>query len=205
MSLKNILIVDNHDSFTWNIVRMLDAFEVNVHVNQNHGLGDLRLIPTEYAAVILGPGPGLPEEAGALMDLLPVLESHSVPTLGICLGHQAMGLHFGWKLQRAKQLMHGKTSPITHEGSALFANISRNTPMMRYHSWVIQSDPLTRSPFVSVAFSGDSNEVMACSHQQIPMHGIQFHPESFLSVEGHVLIANFMQLAFSRQHTATQT
>jgi anthranilate synthase/aminodeoxychorismate synthase-like glutamine amidotransferase len=186
-----ILVVDNYDSFTFNLVQAIQSLgaEVEVHRNDEISVDDVRAMKPD--AVVLSPGPCTPTEAGVSVPLVRAL-SGSVPILGVCLGHQSIGAAFGGVVRRAGRVMHGKTSPVSHEGTGLFAGLPRPLQVGRYHSLVVDRPTLPEVLEVT-AISDDDGEVMAVRHRNHPTVGVQFHPESVLTPDGPVLLRNFLQ------------
>ena len=191
-----ILVVDNYDRFTWNLVHYLAELGAETRVVRNDDLTAAEAWATRPEAVLLSPGPCTPNEAGvclALLDTAPL----DMPIFGVCLGHQAMGQAFGGEVVRAKALMHGKTSPIEHEGRSVFAGLPSPFTATRYHSLAVKRDTLPDVLDVT-AWTADG-EIMGLAHRTRPIHGVQFHPESIATEHGHDLLANFLDLANVRR------
>jgi anthranilate synthase component 2 len=187
-----ILVVDNYDSFTWNLVHYLAELGAETRVVRNDDLSAAEAWALKPAAVLLSPGPCTPNEAGiclALIDTAPL----DMPIFGVCLGHQAMGQAFGGEVIRAKALMHGKTSPIEHEGRSVFKGLPSPFTATRYHSLAVRRETLPDVLEVT-AWTAD-REIMGLAHRTRPIHGVQFHPESIATEHGHDLLANFLDLA----------
>ena len=186
-----ILVVDNYDSFTFNLVQALQSLGAEVEVQRNDELSveDVRAMAPE--AVVLSPGPCTPAEAGISVPLIRAL-SGSVPILGVCLGHQSIGAAFGGVVRRAGRVVHGKTSPVSHEGTGLFSGMPRPLSVGRYHSLVVDRASLPEVLEVT-AVSTDDGEIMAVRHRSHPTVGVQFHPESVLTPDGPDLLRNFLQ------------
>jgi anthranilate synthase/aminodeoxychorismate synthase-like glutamine amidotransferase len=186
-----ILVVDNYDSFTFNLVQALQSLGAEVEVQRNDEISveDVRALSPE--AVVLSPGPCTPAEAGISVPLIRAL-SGSVPLLGVCLGHQSIGAAFGGVVRRAGRVVHGKTSPVSHEGTGLFTGLPRPLSVGRYHSLVVDRPSLPEVLEVT-AVSADDGEIMAVRHRSHPTVGVQFHPESVLTPDGPVLLRNFLQ------------
>lgn len=188
-----IVMVDNYDSFTFNLVQYLRelAGEEEVRVVRNDTVGVDDLLGWAPRAVVVSPGPGTPEAAGISTEVF--RRVHAVPVLGVCLGHQALAVAFGGRVVRAGEPRHGKTSPIHHDGTGVFAGLPDPFEATRYHSLVARRDSLP--PVLAVtAWTGDG-QVMGLAHRERPLHGVQFHPESYLTRHGHRLLANFLVLA----------
>jgi anthranilate synthase component 2 len=191
-----ILIVDNYDSFTWNLVHYLAELGAETRVVRNDDLTAAEAWALTPEAVLLSPGPCTPNEAGiclALLDTAPV----DMPIFGVCLGHQAMGQAFGGEVIRAKSLMHGKTSPIEHDGRGVFKGLPSPFTATRYHSLAVRRETLPEALEVT-AWTADG-EIMGLAHRSRPIHGVQFHPESIATEHGHDLLSNFLDLANVRR------
>jgi anthranilate synthase component 2 len=187
-----ILVVDNYDSFTWNLVHYLAELGAETRVVRNDELTAAEALTLKPEALLLSPGPCTPNEAGiclALIDTAPL----EMPIFGVCLGHQAMGQAFGGDVIRAKSLMHGKTSPIEHEGRSVFRGLPSPFTATRYHSLAVKRETLPDVLDVT-AWTADG-EIMGLAHRTRPIHGVQFHPESIATEHGHDLLANFLDLA----------
>lgn len=185
-----ILVVDNYDSFTWNLVHYLMELGVEVRVERNDALTASEALATGADAFLISPGPCTPNEAGVSLDLVAACAEARRPLLGVCLGHQAIGQHFGGRVVRGG-LMHGKTSPISHDGTGLFAGLPSPFMGTRYHSLIVEDIP---DSLTINATAGDG-AVMGLRHASLPIHGVQFHPESIATEHGHALIANFLGVA----------
>jgi len=187
-----ILVVDNYDSFTYNLVHYLAELGARTHVVRNDDLTVEEAWSLKPEAVLLSPGPCAPDQAGICLPLIATAPD-DMPILGVCLGHQAIGQAFGGDVVRARALMHGKTSPITHDGRGLFAGLPSPFIATRYHSLAVDRATLPNSLDVT-AWTGDG-EIMGLQHHARPIHGVQFHPESIATEHGHALLANFLDLA----------
>jgi anthranilate synthase component II len=185
-----ILVIDNYDSFTFNLVHYLQELKVEVEVVRNDALTVEQAMATNARGFLLSPGPCTPNEAGISLELVAACAAAHKPLLGVCLGHQAIGQHFGGKVVRAPELMHGKTSPITHDGTGVFLGLPSPFIATRYHSLVVENVPACLQVNAHV---GDI--VMGFQHESLPIHGVQFHPESIATEHGHDLLANFLTLA----------
>ena len=187
-----ILVIDNYDSFTWNLVHYLQELGAEAVVVRNDALSATAALALAPEAILLSPGPGTPADAGICRNVIAGAADAGVPLLGVCLGHQAIGEVFGGRVVRAGQVMHGKTSPVAHDGSGVFAGLPSPFTATRYHSLVV--DPASL-PDVLVANAHTDGVVMGLRHATRPIHGVQFHPESIASDHGHALLANFLALA----------
>ncbi len=187
-----ILIIDNYDSFTYNLVQTIGAMELKreMKVVRNDAATVDELAAFGAAYVIVSPGPCTPNEAGVSVELIRRLAG-TVPILGVCLGHQCIGQAFGAKVVRAGRLMHGKTSPIRHDGRGVYRDLPNPFTATRYHSLVVDRESLSDDFDIS-AWTPDRDELMGIRHKTMPLEGVQFHPESFLTDEGSRLLANFL-------------
>jgi anthranilate synthase component 2 len=184
-----ILVIDNYDSFTWNLVHYLMELGAEVDVVRNDALSVGQALSTGAQGFLISPGPCTPNEAGISLDLVGAAADAGVPLLGVCLGHQSIGQYFGGKVVRGG-LMHGKTSQVTHDGSGLFAGIPSPFTATRYHSLIVTDIP----DVLVVNARSDDGHVMGFRHVTKPIHGVQFHPESIATEHGHAMIANFLTL-----------
>ena len=189
-----ILLIDNYDSFTYNLVQRLGELDPNVdlQVFRNDQITADQVAELNPSHIIISPGPCTPREAGVSNDVL-VRFAPRVPILGVCLGHQCIGHNFGGEVVRNDRIMHGKTSPIRHDGEGVFRGLPNPFEATRYHSLVIRRDTFTNPNFVVTAWT-DEGEIMGVRHKTWPLHGVQFHPESFLTVEGPTILRNFLAL-----------
>jgi anthranilate synthase component II len=188
-----ILVIDNYDSFTFNLVHYLLELGAETHVMRNDAITVAQAMAMEPQAILLSPGPCTPNEAGICLDLIAAAATARLPLFGVCLGHQSLGQAFGGTVLRAPQVMHGKTSPMTHDGTGVFAGLPSPFNATRYHSLIVADDDLPDCLVVN-ARSPDGL-IMGMRHRDLPLHGVQFHPESIATEHGHALIANFMALA----------
>ncbi len=191
-----LLVLDNYDSFTYNLVQYVGELGADPQVYRNDALTVEAALALAPEAIIISPGPGVPADAGISIPLIRAA-SGRVPVLGVCLGHQAMGEAFGGRVIRAGRLMHGKTTEVTHLGEGLFEGVANPLTVMRYHSLVVAPEDFPPELEVT-AWSADRphrQEIMALRHRQHPLYGVQFHPESIATEEGRGLLANFLQLA----------
>jgi anthranilate synthase component 2 len=187
-----ILVIDNYDSFTYNLVHYLQELGAEVVVVRNDALTAAAALALAPDAILLSPGPGTPADAGICRDVIAGAADAKMPLLGVCLGHQAIGEVFGGTVIRAEAVMHGKTSPVTHDGSGVFTGLPSPFTATRYHSLVV--DP-ARLPDALIATAHTGTVIMGLTHRTRPIHGVQFHPESIASEHGHALLANFLTLA----------
>jgi anthranilate synthase component 2 len=184
-----LILIDNYDSFTYNLVQYFQILkqEVRVFKNDEITFDDIEKLKPDH--LVISPGPGNPDQAGISLDLIQSFAGR-IPILGVCLGHQCIGQYFGGKIIQAQQIMHGKTSVIKHHEKKIFQDLPNPLTMTRYHSLVI--DPETLPDCLEITAQDDKNEIMAVSHRELPIHGVQFHPESILSEQGLALLKNFI-------------
>ncbi|MFV2006955.1 MAG: aminodeoxychorismate/anthranilate synthase component II [Longimicrobiales bacterium] len=190
-----LLVVDNYDSFTWNLVQHLGELGADPIVVRNDEASTEALLAKGPDHIVVSPGPCTPTEAGISVEIFRAAEG-DVPMLGVCLGHQALGEAFGGRTVKARRLMHGKTAPVRHTGVGIFKNVPSPFTVTRYHSLVTEASTLP-DVLEAVAWSvgvGDDDEVQAVRHRELPLWGVQFHPESFFSEYGKTLLANFLAL-----------
>ncbi|MET0309143.1 MAG: aminodeoxychorismate/anthranilate synthase component II [Sphingomonas sp.] len=185
-----ILVIDNYDSFTWNLVHYLMDLGAEVQVVRNDALTAREAVASNAQAFLISPGPCTPNEAGVSLDLVAACAELRKPLLGVCLGHQAIGQHFGGKVVRGG-LMHGKTSPVAHDGTGLFEGLPSPFTATRYHSLIVTDIPED----LIVNATADDAHVMGVRHRELPIHGVQFHPESIATEHGHAMLANFLKIA----------
>lgn len=185
-----ILVIDNYDSFTWNLVHYLMQLGAQVEVVRNDDISAGQALSSGAQAFLISPGPKTPDDAGVCLDLVAACADAGKPLLGVCLGHQTIGQHFGGTVARGG-LMHGKTSPVTHDGSGLFAGLPSPFQATRYHSLIVENVPSS----LVVNATSDDGHVMGFRHVTLPIHSVQFHPESIATEHGHAMLANFMRLA----------
>ena len=192
MSAPTILVIDNYDSFTFNLVHYLMELEVEVQVERNDALTAAEALKTNAAGFLISPGPCTPNEAGISLDLVAACADAERPLLGVCLGHQSIGQHFGGTVTRGG-LIHGKTSPVTHDGSGVFKGLPSPFTATRYHSLEVVDLPDSLIANAHAATPGvEEVSVMGFRHESLPIHGVQFHPESIATEHGHALLANFL-------------
>jgi len=185
-----LLLIDNYDSFTWNLAQYFGELGAPPLVRRNDELTVDEIAALRPARIVISPGPGRPEAAGVSVEVIRRL-GPTTPLLGVCLGHQAIGYAFGGAVVRAPQLMHGKTSPVLHDGKGVFKGLASPLTAGRYHSLVVQ-DPLPDT--LEAAAHRDDGTLMALRHRTLPIHGVQFHPESVLTSHGHQMLRNFLEL-----------
>jgi anthranilate synthase/aminodeoxychorismate synthase-like glutamine amidotransferase len=186
-----LLVIDNYDSFTYNLVQYFGELGADPQVKRNDAITPEEVEKLKPKRIVISPGPGRPEDAGISMELIRRLGSR-VPLLGVCLGHQCIGEVYGGKVVRAGRLMHGKTSPIQHDGKGVFAKLPNPFEATRYHSLIVEKESVPSCLQVSAETA--EGEIMGLRHKEYPVHGVQFHPESILSKEGKDLLANFLSL-----------
>jgi anthranilate synthase component II len=194
-----ILVIDNYDSFTYNLVHYLEELGAETVVRRNDVLDAQGALSLKPDAVLLSPGPCTPNEAGVCLALLRSAPE-DLPILGVCLGHQAIGQAFGGEVVRAQALMHGKTSPVHHRGESVFEGLEDGFTAARYHSLAVRKDSLPAA--LAVTAWTDDGEIMGLAHTDRPIHGVQFHPESIATDGGNRILANFLQLAARRPNPA---
>lgn len=191
-----VLVIDSYDSFVYNLVQYLGELGAEPVVVRNDELTVDEALALEPDAVLLSPGPGRPEDAGIICAAIPAFGEHGTPVLGVCLGHQAIGHVYGATVERAPHLMHGKTSPILHHGAGVFEGLPSPLTATRYHSLVVA--PATVPDCLEVTATTDDGIIMGLRHRELPVEGVQFHPESILTVAGHQLVGNFLRRAVAR-------
>jgi anthranilate synthase component 2 len=198
--MTRLLLVDNFDSFTWNLAHYFEELGAAVEVQLNDAIKVAGVKADAFDGVVLSPGPGRPEGAGICLELIRAVAG-AIPLLGVCLGHQALAQAYGARIVQAPTLMHGKTSAIDHTGNGLFQGLPRPFDATRYHSLVVAPDSVP-DDFRVAAWTGDG-VIMGLDHEELPLYGVQFHPESVLTVEGKPLLANFLRLAerWNRERT----
>ena len=185
-----ILVIDNYDSFTWNLVHYLQELGAAVEVVRNDAISAGQALSSGAEAFLISPGPCTPNEAGVSLDLVAACADAGRPLLGVCLGHQAIGQHFGGRVERGG-LMHGKTSPVLHDTTGLYAGLPSPFTATRYHSLIVNAVP----DVLVVNARAQDGTVMGFRHATLPIHGVQFHPESIATEHGHAMLANFLRLA----------
>ena len=186
-----MLLIDNYDSFTYNLVQAFAAQGADVMVYRNDAITVDEALALKPTHLVISPGPGRPEDAGVSLDMIGAFKD-SVPLLGVCLGHQCLVHHFGGNIVRAERLMHGKTSMAKHDGETLFEGLPEEFEVGRYHSLCAEQESLPAE--LELTAQTERGEIMGVRHRQLPLEGVQFHPESVLTPEGDKLLANFMRM-----------
>jgi para-aminobenzoate synthetase component 2 len=186
--MKKILVVDNYDSFVFNLVQYLEQLGAQVEVIRNDEVDIEKL--DQYDGILLSPGPGTPEDAGACIDVVNAAVKSNKPLLGVCLGHQAIGVAFGATVNQAPELLHGKTSEVLHDNTDIFEGLKQSFTATRYHSLAIS--PETVDANLEVTAKTQTGVIMGIKHKTAPIYGVQFHPESVLTEGGHQLLANWL-------------
>ena len=189
-----MLLIDNYDSFTYNLVQAFAAMGADVRVYRNDEITVEEAIALDPTHLVISPGPGRPEDAGVSLDMIGAFAG-KIPVLGVCLGHQSLVQHFGGNIVRAERLMHGKTSMVKHDGKTLFEGISQPFEVGRYHSLCAEHESLPDE--LELTAETERGEIMGVRHKTLPLEGVQFHPESVLTPEGDHLMANFMRTTTS--------
>jgi anthranilate synthase/aminodeoxychorismate synthase-like glutamine amidotransferase len=189
-----ILVIDNYDSFTYNLVQYLGELGADLVVHRNDAIGVEDIGDLAPAGIVLSPGPCTPHEAGITVDVIKRWGS-TVPILGVCLGHQAIGEAYGGVVVRADRVMHGKTSMIDHNGTGMFAGLPSPVEVMRYHSLIVERDTLPECLEVVAVAKDDPREIHGVKHREHPVYGVQFHPESVMTPHGKQLLQNFLDVA----------
>jgi anthranilate synthase/aminodeoxychorismate synthase-like glutamine amidotransferase len=187
-----VLLLDNYDSFTFNLAQLLGELGADLRVRRNDEVGVDEIVAWGPERIVISPGPGRPEDAGISVELVRRLGA-TVPILGVCLGHQAIGFAFGGEIVRARRLMHGKTSLVEHDGRGVFRGLTGPFRAGRYHSLAVSSEGWPAALEIA-ARAADEDTVMALRHREWPLHGVQFHPESVLTAEGRRILRNFLEL-----------
>jgi anthranilate synthase/aminodeoxychorismate synthase-like glutamine amidotransferase len=189
-----LYVLDNYDSFTFNLVQYLGELGADVLVERNDARGADRVLALRPSGILISPGPGTPDGAGISVPLVRAAAAAGVPLLGVCLGHQSIGAAFGARVVRAGRLMHGKTSLVRHDATGVLAGLPDPFTAMRYHSLLVEEPPDVLVPTAWSADDGAGGELMALRHATLPIHGVQFHPESIGTPEGMAILANFLRL-----------
>ena len=189
-----LLVIDNYDSFTYNLVQYLGELGADITVRRNDAISVDEVGALAPTAIVISPGPGAPEQAGVSVPLIERWGS-TIPTLGVCLGHQAIGEAYGGRVVRARRVMHGKCSTVRHDGTGLFQGLPNPLPVMRYHSLIVERESLPPDLEILAVATDDASEVHAMRHRRHPVWGVQFHPESILTTGGKAILQNFLALA----------
>ena len=184
-----LLLLDNYDSFTYNVYQLLTKLGAEVEVVRNDAMTVDEIRAKKYKGIVISPGPGLPKDAGITEDVIRTLGTDT-PILGICLGHQAIGEVFGGRVVRAHEIVHGKASPIRHHGTGLYRGIHAGTQVARYHSLIIERESLP--DVLEITSDLDDGTIMGVRHKTLPIEGIQFHPESILTRDGRTMMENYL-------------
>ena len=190
--MTKTLVIDNYDSFTYNLVHFLGELGADIVVRRNDKIGLDEIAEMSPEAIVLSPGPCTPTEAGVCLDVIGRFQAHT-PILGVCLGHQAIGQAMGGDVIRAPHLVHGKTSKINHTGKGVFRGLNAGFEATRYHSLIVRQETLPSN--LEVTATTDDGLIMGMQHKTLPVHGVQFHPESIASENGHALLQNFLNIA----------
>ncbi len=188
--LAMLLLIDNYDSFTYNLVHYLGELGADVVVRRNNVVSVAEAMAMNPAGILLSPGPCDPDQAGICLDLTLAAAEARVPLLGVCLGHQALGQAFGGKVVRAREIVHGKLGQMHHDSSGVFAGLPTPFAATRYHSLVVDRDSLPDSLHITATL--EDGTIMGLQHRELPLHGVQFHPESIRSEHGHTMLQNFL-------------
>ena len=187
-----LLLIDNYDSFTWNLAHYAAEAGAPPRVIRNDAMGAAEAMALRPSAVILSPGPCDPDRAGICLEMVRLCAEARVPLLGVCLGHQAIGQAFGGRVVRAQEIVHGKTAEVFNDGTGVFRGLPDPVVATRYHSLIVERATLPREIAVNAQLDGGT--VMGLRHAELPIHGVQFHPESIASEHGHAMIANFLAM-----------
>ncbi len=187
-----LLLIDNYDSFTYNLAHFLGELGAQVTVKRNDAITVDALLDEAPGAVVMSPGPCDPDRAGICLELV-MRAAGRIPLLGVCLGHQAIGQAFGGKVVRAPYVMHGKLSPVRHTGAGVFRGLPNPFQATRYHSLTVERDSLPDC--LEITAETDDGVILGLAHRELPVHGVQFHPESIASEQGHALLKNFLEIA----------
>lgn len=195
-----ILLIDNYDSFTWNLVHYLAEAGAEVVVRRNDALSVDEALAMKPDGIVISPGPCDPAQAGICLDLIRAAADRAIPLFGVCLGHQAIGEAFGGKVVRANRIMHGKTDAISHDGTGVFAGLASPLVATRYHSLTVEPESLPNC--LRITATSDDGTIMGLVHEALPIEGVQFHPESIASEHGHEMIRTFLARCAPRQAAA---
>lgn len=192
------ILIDNYDSFTYNLFHFLGELGAEVVVHRNDAITAAEVVALAPEGIVISPGPCDPDKAGVSLDVVHAAAEAGIPLLGVCLGHQALGQAMGGKVVRAPEPMHGKVSEVRHDGSGVFASLPVPFKATRYHSLVVEKASLPGT--LTVTAETDDGVIMGVAHKELPLHGVQFHPESIASEKGHSLLGNFLKLAGETKH-----
>ena len=192
------LLIDNYDSFTYNLVHYFEELGVNVEVRRNDSITTKEALAMSPAAIIISPGPGIPDQAGICLSLVQAAAENNLPILGVCLGHQIIGQVFGCNIIRATEPVHGKVDKIMHKGIGLFRDLPNAFIATRYHSLIIDSQTFPNE--LEISARNSDGIVMGIKHKTLPLHGVQFHPESIATVSGQNLLSNFIELVTGKKN-----
>lgn len=187
-----LVLIDNYDSFTFNLVQYLGDLGAHTSVHRNDAISVDEVLALNPSGIVISPGPSDPDHAGICLRLIKAAGEHDIPLLGVCLGHQAIGQVFGGKVIRAPQPMHGKISPITHTGKSVFAGLPSPYDVTRYHSLIVERESLPAT--LEITAETADGQIMGLMHKTKPIHGVQFHPESIATQHGHELMRNFVNM-----------
>ncbi len=190
ISNLKILVIDNYDSFTFNLVQLIGKFTQNIIVKRNDKITLDEITEMNPDKIVISPGPGVPKDSGISIDVIKTIGKHT-PLLGVCLGHQAIGEVFGAEIVNAPVLMHGKSSEVAHSGTGIFSDVNNNFDAGRYHSLIIDANSLP--DILEVTSQTEDKIIMGIKHRQYPIEGIQFHPESILTPDGETIIKNWLE------------
>src|ERR1700735_4359927 len=188
---SNILLIDNYDSFTYNLVQAFLILGAEVDVHRNDAIGVEQALAQEYTHLVISPGPGRPRDAGVSMPMIEAFAGR-IPIFGVCLGHQSLVEVFGGRVVRAARLMHGKVSPVQHDGKGVFSGMAQDFQAGRYHSLIAEPESIPAA--LEVTARTPQGEIMGVRHRSLPIEGVQFHPESVLTPEGPVMMGNFLRM-----------
>ena len=191
-----LYVVDNYDSFTFNLVQYLGELGAQLRVERNDALSVDAIVALQPEAILVSPGPGEPAAAGVSVPIVKAAAERGIPLLGVCLGHQSIGAAFGGRVVRARRLMHGKTSDVRHDGAGILAGLPSPFTAMRYHSLIVEEEglPAVLEPTAWSQDDGDAPEMMAMRHRSLPIHGVQFHPESIGTPVGKQILRTFLEM-----------
>jgi anthranilate synthase component II len=187
-----VFVLDNYDSFTYNLVQYFGELGVSVIVKRNDEVSVADVLAAQPDKICVSPGPCTPAEAGISVPLIRAAAEKKIPLLGVCLGHQSIGAAFGGNIIRAQRVMHGKTDTLSHDGTGVFQGIPTPYTIIRYHSLVIEKKSCPKE--LRVTATSSDGEIMAVQHVSLPIHGVQYHPESILTEHGHALLKNFLEM-----------